>query len=126
MCAEVLSWREESWWERKWIPLGSHSLSPRQVFLLGFFGGLGELLSIPIPLEISGIIYVGKLIPVFAMLTVGFVLGSQRIKMIPVEFQLFYKATKNKDLTPSEDLERLSVPNEENENKMKDVEDRKP
>lgn len=99
MCAEVLSWREESWWERKSIPLGAHSLSPREVFLLAIFGGLGDLISMPIPLAIFGIIYLGKLIPVMAMLAVGFVVGSQRIKMIPVEFQLFFKATKNKDLT---------------------------
>src|SRR5579864_2123402 len=98
MCAEVLSWREENWWERKSIPLGSHALSPRQVFLLATLGGLGDLISKPIPLAIFGIIYLGKLIPVFAMLAVGFVLSSQRVKMIPLEFELFFKATKNKDL----------------------------
>jgi len=32
------------------------------------------------------------------MLAVGFVLSSQRVKMIPLEFELFFKATKNKDL----------------------------
>jgi hypothetical protein len=99
MCAEVLSWREENWWERKSIPLGSHSLSPRQFFLLAVFGGLGDLISRPIPLEIFGIVYLGKLIPVFAMLAIGFVLGSQRVKMIPLEFQLFFRATKNRDLS---------------------------
>ena len=98
MCAEVLSWREEHWWERKSIPLGSHALSPRQVFLLATFGGLGDLISRPIPLAIFGIIYLGKLIPVFAMLALGFVLSSQRVKMIPLEFELFFRATKNKDL----------------------------
>lgn len=99
MCSEVLSWREENWWERKSIPLGSHSLSPRQAFLLALFGGLGDLISKPIPLEIFGIVYLGKLIPVFAMLAIGFVLGSQRVRMIPLEFQLFIKAARCKDLT---------------------------
>ena len=31
------------------------------------------------------------------MLAVGFVLSSQRVRMIPLEFELFFKATKNKD-----------------------------
>jgi hypothetical protein len=105
MCAEVLSWREESWWERKSIPLGSHSLSPRQVFLLAIFGGVGDLISMPIPLAIFGIIYLGKLIPVMGMLAVGFALGSQRIKMIPIEFQLFFKASKNKALAPKTNVD---------------------
>jgi hypothetical protein len=98
MCAEILSWREENWWERKWIPLGSHSLSPRQIFLLAVSGGVGDLISRAIPLEIFGIVYLGKLIPVFALLAFGFVLGSRRVKMIPLEFQLFFKASKDKDL----------------------------
>ena len=104
MCAEVLSWREENWWERKSIPLGSHALSPRQVFLLATLGGLGDSISRPIPLAIFGIIYIGKLIPVFAMLAVGFVLSSQRVRMIPLEFELFFKATKNKDLMTAANL----------------------
>jgi hypothetical protein len=104
MCAEVLSWREETWWERKSIPLGSHALSPRQVFLLATFGGLGDLISRPIPLAIFGIVYLGKLIPVFAMLGVGFVLSSQRVKMIPLEFELFFRATKNKGLRATANL----------------------
>jgi hypothetical protein len=109
MCSEVLSWREESWWERKSIPIGSHSFSPRQVFLLAIFGGLGDLISMPIPLTIFGIIFLGKLIPVFLTLSVGFVLGSQRIKTIPVEFQLFFRATENKDLKVREQLKMQSI-----------------
>jgi len=104
MCAEVLSWREENWWERKSIPLGSHALSPRQVFLLATFGGLGDLISRPIPLAIFGLIYLGKILPVFAMLAIGFVLTSQRVKMIPLEVELFFRATKNKDLMATANL----------------------
>ena len=114
MCSEVLTWREESWWERKSIPLGSYSLSPRQLFLLLIFGGLGDLISMPIPLVLFGIIYLGKIIPVLAMLAVGLVLGSQRIRMIPVEFQLFLKASRNKDLTPRS-IENLRATGKANE-----------
>lgn len=107
MCAEVLSWREENWWERKSIPLGSNSFSPRQIFLLAVFGGLGDLISTPIPLAIFGIVYLGKLIPVFAALAVGFVFSSQRVKMIPLEFELFFKATKNKNLMTTESTDQI-------------------
>jgi hypothetical protein len=94
MCSEVLSWREESWWERKSIPLGSYSFSSRQLFLLAIFIGLGDLISIPVPLTIFGIIYLGKLIPVSLMLAIGIVLGAQRIRMIPLEFQLYFRVSK--------------------------------
>jgi hypothetical protein len=115
MCAEILSWREENWWERKSIPMGSHSLSPRQVFLLGVFGGVGDLISRPIPLETFGIAYLGKLIPVFALLAIGFVLSSRRVRMIPIEFQLFFRATKNKNLkaSASVSLEPISTASEQ-------------
>jgi hypothetical protein len=99
MC-EVLSWREESWWERKSIPLGSHSISPRQLVLLATFAGLGDLISTMIPLALFGVIYLGKILPLLAMLAFGFVLGSRRIKMTPVEIQLFLKLSKNKALKP--------------------------
>ncbi len=102
MCAEVLSWREETWWERKSIPLGSHSLSPRQLILLGAFGGFGDLISMLLPITVFGIIYLGRVLPVLAMLAVGVVLGSPRIRMIPVEVQIFYKLSRNKDLRAGE------------------------
>ena len=77
MCAEVLSWREETWWERKSIPLGSHSLSPRQLILLVAFGSLGDLISMLLPLTFLGILFLGRIVPVLAMLAIGVVLGSQ-------------------------------------------------
>jgi hypothetical protein len=98
MCAEVLSWREETWWERKSIPLGSHSLSPRQLILLVAFGSLGDLISMLLPLTFLGILYLGRILPVLAMLAIGVVLGSQRIRMIPVEVQIFYRLSSNKNL----------------------------
>ena len=98
MCAEVLSWREETWWERKSIPLGSHSLSPRQLILLVAFGSFGDLISMLLPLTFLGILYLGRILPVLAMLAIGVVLGSQRIRMIPVEVQIFYRLSRNKNL----------------------------
>ena len=100
MCAEVLSWREENWWERKSIPIGSHSVSPRQILLSAIFGAMGDLLSQPLPNMIVGTLYFGKMLPILAMLAVGVVIGSHRIRMIPVEFQLFLRLTKNKNLRP--------------------------
>jgi hypothetical protein len=119
MCSEVLSWREESWWERKSIPLVSHSFSPRQLFLLAIFGGVGDLISIPIPLTIFGIIYLGKLIPVFIMFAIGIVLCAQRIKMIPMEFQIFYRVSKKKDLTLGANLRRpMNMPSSQTTKSM--------
>ena len=98
--SEVLSWREERWWERKSIPFGSHSLSPRQLFLLVTFGLVGELASRSLPSTLFGIVYLGKIFPVLAMLAIGIVLGSQRIRMIPIELQLLMRVSRDKRLTP--------------------------
>lgn len=108
MCAEVLSWREETWWERKSIPLGSHSLSPRQLILLAAFGCSGDLISVLLPATIFGILYLGRMLPILAMLAVGVVLGSQRIRMIPVELQLLYKLSRNKSLRVTDGHEPAS------------------
>jgi hypothetical protein len=105
MCSEVLSWREESWWERKSIPLGSHSLSPRQLFLLASFGGLGDILSTPIPPVVLGIFYLGRALAFFAVFSIGVILGAQRIRTTPIEYQLFLKATKNRDLSITKEPE---------------------
>ena len=96
--SEVLSWREEIWWERKSIPFGSHSLSPRQLFLVLMFGWFGDIVSTPFPSTLFGVAYLGKALPVLALLAIGIVLGSQRIRMIPVELQLLVKLSEKKHL----------------------------
>lgn len=98
----MLSWREESWWERKSIPFGSYSLAPRQLFLLLTFGSFGDLVSSLFPSTLFGIIYLGKILPVLAMVAIAVVLGSQRIRMIPIELQLLLKLSANRHLTPNE------------------------
>jgi hypothetical protein len=102
MCSEVLSWRDENFWERKSIPLLGHSFSPRQLALLGLFGTAGYVMSYSISTHLFGMIYVGKSILVFSMLAVGFVLGSHRVKMIPIELQLYLKILRPKELEPKD------------------------
>jgi hypothetical protein len=96
--SETLSWREESWWERKSIPVASFSLSPRQLALLLGFGGLGDIISLILPESLFGIVYLGKAIPIIAALATGMIVGSHRTRMIPIEFQFVLKATRNKAL----------------------------
>ncbi|MDG7000976.1 MAG: hypothetical protein JRN15_17925 [Nitrososphaerota archaeon] len=104
--SEVLSWREEIWWERKSIPFGSHSLSPRQLALVVTFGWLGALLSAPFPSTLFGMAYLGKALPVLAILAIGIVLGSQRIRMIPLELQLLIKLSERKHLGLNQEHKR--------------------
>lgn len=97
MC-EVLSWRDEIWWERKSIPVGSHTVSPRQIIILVAFMTLGYLISSSVPNVLFGANYLGRLMPILATLVIGLVIGSHRIRLIPLEFQLFLKLTGNKYL----------------------------
>jgi hypothetical protein len=104
--SEALSWREENWWERKSIPVASFSISPRQLVLLLGFGGLGDAISLPMPESLFGALYLGKIIPIIALLAIGLIVGSHRTRMIPVEFQFLLKATRNRALQAKIRLEK--------------------
>jgi hypothetical protein len=86
---DVLWWPEESWWERKSIPLLGFNLAIRQLLLLSFTGLLGFVFSsvFSVLFKISFPARIGVFL---CFLSVGFVFASKRVKMAPVELQLYY------------------------------------
>ncbi len=87
---DVLWWPEESWWERKSIPLLGFNLALRQLLLLSFTGLLGFAFSsaFSVVFKVSFPARIGAFL---AFLSVGFLVASKRIKMAPVELQLYYR-----------------------------------
>ena len=85
--SEVLWWREESWWERRSLPLFGFNLAPRQFLALGSTGLLGFLFS-SILLRDS---LFGRIGVLSFFLSIGFVFATKRVKMVPVELQLYYR-----------------------------------
>ena len=88
---DVLWWREETWYERKSIPLGAFSLAPRQLILVFIFGLLGVLASAPFPGTLMGVPLLGKLLVMGIFLFAGYILSSRRVKTVPVELQIAYR-----------------------------------
>jgi hypothetical protein len=85
--SDVLWWREESWWERKSIPLFGFNLAPRQLMMLSSSGLLGFAFSSALPRSL-----LFCRIGVFLFfLSIGFVFATKRVKMAPMELQLYYR-----------------------------------
>ena len=85
--SDVLWWREESWWERKSIPLFGFNLAPRQLLMLSFSGLLGFALSSALP----KFLLFGRVGVFLFFISIGFVFATKRVKMAPVELQLYYR-----------------------------------
>jgi hypothetical protein len=95
--SDVLWWREESWWERKSIPLFGFNLAPRQLLMLSFSGLLGLALSSALPKSL----FFGRIGAFLFFLSIGFVFATKRVKMAPVELQLYYRFVRKQGVLGS-------------------------
>ncbi|MDG6918633.1 MAG: hypothetical protein JRN62_04255 [Nitrososphaerota archaeon] len=83
---EVIWWKDDSWYERKSIPLGGFNMAPRQVFLLGVGLLSGIVIAFIIPVALftrAGI--------VGAFAAVSGLLAMKPVKTVPIELQLLYR-----------------------------------
>jgi hypothetical protein len=94
--SEVLWWREESWWERKALPLFGFNLAPRQLFALGSTGLLGFVFSTLLRDSL-----LGRIGGFLFLLSIGFVFATKRVKMAPVELQLYYRFVRKQGIIRS-------------------------
>lgn len=86
---DIIWWYDDSWYERKSIPLGGFNLSPRQLFLLTVFGITGGIVgAIPVFSLLARVIILG------AFLGIGFIFSSKQVKTVPVELQILYRYQK--------------------------------
>ncbi|HEV2138492.1 MAG TPA: hypothetical protein VGR53_06590 [Nitrososphaerales archaeon] len=104
--SDLLWWREESWWERRSLPLLGFNLAPRQLFILSFTGLLGFVLSSTFfrPERFGRI-------GVFAFfLSIGFIFATKRVKMAPVELQLYYRFVRKQGILRNVAGARKTIP----------------
>jgi hypothetical protein len=104
--SDVLWWREESWWERKSIPLFGFNLAPRQLLMLGFSGLLGFAFSSALPRSSL----FGRIGVFLFFLSIGFVFATKRVKMAPVELQLYYRFVRKRGILRSTSPMQKIVP----------------
>jgi hypothetical protein len=95
--SEVLWWREETWWERRSLPLLGFNLAPRQLFMLGLSGLAGFALSATFLRDSL----FGRIGVLLFFLSIGFVFATKRVKMAPVELQLYYRFVRRQGILRS-------------------------
>lgn len=98
--SEVLWWPEESWWERRSLPLLGFNLAPRQFFMLSVAGLLGFFLSSAAS-ALLGVSPFGRIGIFLFFLSIGFVFATKRVKMAPVELQLYYRIVRKQGVLRS-------------------------
>jgi hypothetical protein len=95
--SEVLWWPEESWWERRSLPLLGFNLAPRQLVILGAAGLFGFALSTTFSALLRVALF-GRIGIFLFFLLIGFVFATKRVKMTPVELQLYYRFVRKQGI----------------------------
>ena len=106
--SESIWWPDESWWERKILPLGFITLSFRQLGTITLSFLAAYAVSFPFEFPIAGFSFGGRAAVFCAVFGVGYVISSRRVKLIPAELQAFYilrtrgprRIKKASDLSP--------------------------
>jgi hypothetical protein len=105
--SEVLWWREESWWERRSLPLFGFNLAPRQLLALGSTGLIGFVISSTLLRDSL----FGRIGVFLLLLSIGFVFATKRVKMAPVELQLYYRFIRKQGVLGSAaEAQRVTTP----------------
>ena len=95
--SESTWWREEQWWERGLFQLGGTTISARQLGTLSAICVFALLVSLPINFALEGISFAGHFVAFGLIVAIGyFVLVTRKVRMVPVEMQLYYWLTKRR------------------------------
>ena len=95
--SESTWWREELWWEKGLFQLGGSTISARQLGTLSALCIFALLASLPASFSIDGISFAGRLSAFGSIVLVGyFGVVQRRVKMVPLELQLFFWVTKGR------------------------------
>ncbi|MDG7006637.1 MAG: hypothetical protein JRN06_00165 [Nitrososphaerota archaeon] len=99
--SESTWWREELWWEKGLFQLGGTTISARQLFTLAGVAAVALVVSLPAGFAIEGIPFAGRFVIFGLLVAVGyFGLVTRRVKMVPVEMQLYYWLAKGRGRSP--------------------------
>ena len=88
--SDSIWWPDESWYERKALPLGFITLSFRQLVTIMFSFLTAFLVSLPFEFAIAGASFGGRAAVFCITFGVGYMVSSRRVKLLPIELQAFY------------------------------------
>ena len=88
--SDSIWWPEESWYERKALPLGFITLSFRQLVTIMISFLTAFLVSLPFEFAIAGASFGGRAAVFCIIFGVVYMISSRRVKLLPVELQAFY------------------------------------
>ncbi len=88
--SESIWWPEESWWERKALPLGFITLSFRQLATMIVAFLTAFLVSLPFAFPIAGVSFGGRAAVFCGVFGVGYIISNRRVKLLPIELQALY------------------------------------
>src|SRR5712691_10112688 len=88
--SDSIWWLDESWWERKILPLGFNTLSFRQLATMIIAFLAASLVSLPFTFPIAGLSFGGRATVFCGVFGVGYTISNRRVKLIPVELQALY------------------------------------
>ncbi len=88
--SESIWWPDESWWERKVLPLGFVTLSFRQLATMTIAFLAAFLVSLPFTFPIAGVSFGGRAAVFCGVFGVGYVVSNRRVRLLPVELQALY------------------------------------
>ena len=88
--SDSIWWPDESWYERKALPLGFITLSFRQLVTIMFSFLMAFVVSLPFEFAIAGASFGGRAAVFCIIFGVGYMISSRRVKLLPVELQAFY------------------------------------
>jgi len=88
--SEAIWWPDDSWWERKALPLGFVTLSFRQLTTMMIAFVAAFLLSLPFTFPIAGVSFGGRAAVFCGVFGVGYVVSNRRVRLLPVELQALY------------------------------------
>ena len=88
--SDSIWWPDESWYERKALPLGFITLSFRQLVTIMFSFLTAFVVSLPFEFAIAGASFGGRAAVFCIVFGVGYMISSRRVKLLPIELQAFY------------------------------------
>ena len=88
--SDSIWWPDESWYERKALPLGFITLSFRQLATIMISFLMAFVVSLPFEFPIEGASFGGRAAVFCIIFGVGYMISSRRVKLLPIELQAFY------------------------------------
>ena len=119
--SESIWWLDESWWERKSLPLGFITLSFRQLGTISLSFAAAFLVSLPFNFPLDRVSFGGRATIFCLVFGIGYFISSRPVRLVPTELQVAH-VIRTKALGKL----RATLRGRNAEESKRDIENRKP